>query len=86
MDRIHHGPEGSDQITRSWLEVRLMNSYVSTGGRLWRLSEAGAGRRKEEIDGHAAGSLVFSTGPGQSTSDPDRIDFQGRSVTMYREF
>jgi hypothetical protein len=82
------GRPGGDQTTRNWLSVYLMNIYISSVGRPFvRLTMGGAGNSEKARGAHSAGNLSSSTAPDQPSSEAtDRVDFQGRSIVVYREF
>jgi hypothetical protein len=78
------GRRPGEHATENWLNVYLLKMYVSSVGRPFvrrTSSSVGAGRL-----GFGAGNLTFSGAPGQSSSGVvDHIDFQGRSIFVYRQ-
>jgi hypothetical protein len=82
------GRPGGDQTTRNWLRVYLMNIYISSVGRPFvRLTMGGTGNSEKTRGAHGTGNLSSSTAPDQPSSEAtDRVDFQGRSIAVYREF
>jgi hypothetical protein len=82
------GRKGGGQTTQNWLRAYLMNIYVSSAGRPFvRLTEGGTGGAEKRFGGMGAGNPSFFTTPGGSSTNPtDHVDFQGRSIVVYREF
>jgi hypothetical protein len=86
VERNRYGTEGGDQTTQSWLMSGLMNIYISSAGRASvRVTEGGAGGAGRQYGGAGAGNPSFSTAPN-SPDATDRVDFQGRSIIVYRAF
>jgi hypothetical protein len=70
------GDQMGDQTVQNFLVTHLMSIYVSSAGRPFvRLMSSGRISRN--------GGDSF-TAPGQSDAK-DRVDFQGRSIVVYRE-
>jgi hypothetical protein len=71
------GQSGGDQGVQNFLVTRLMDVYVSSAGRPFvRLMGGGARINRSGGDRFTA--------PDQSDAK-DRVDFQGRSIVVYRE-
>jgi hypothetical protein len=81
---------GSEQRARNGGTATQMNVYVSTAGRpfLRVMSTGMGGRSNQEAGGSGArrSTNLTETAPEEAAAAKQRVEFEGRSIVVYRQF
>jgi hypothetical protein len=80
------GKMETEQVARNFGIARRMNIYISTAGRPFlRITGAGMSGMPHSAQGNVVNAVSADSPPGQPDAK-DRVNFEGRSIVVYREF